>query len=150
MKAIRTGFHSVLSDGIEQFIAHKRTLGRRYDVEEKTLRLFDRYLTSQKVEHLRQVTPSLIEAFLASRPRKQARSYNHLLRTVRRLLDWLVAQGIVERSPVQTATRRQTAQRIAQPAVLSSRCDNEFCCALMPGISCHFSTQCHGLRVIQH
>ena len=30
MKAIWTGFHSVLSDGIEQFIAHKRTLGRRY------------------------------------------------------------------------------------------------------------------------
>lgn len=112
MKAIWTGFHSVLSDGIEQFIAHKRTLDRRYDVEEKTLRLFDRYLTSQKVEHLRQVTPSLIEAFLASRPRKQARSYNHLLSTVRRLFDWLFAQGIVERSPVQTATRRQTAQRI--------------------------------------
>jgi len=112
MKAICRGFHSVLANRIERFLAHKRTLGRRYDVEEKTLRLLDRYLINQKVKRLSQVTPGLIEAFLTSRPRKHARSYNHLLGTVRRLFDWLVAQGIVERSPVQTAARRQTAQRI--------------------------------------
>lgn len=112
MKATWTGFHSVLSDRIEQFIAHKRALGRRYDVEEKTLRLLDRYLINREVKHLNQVTPSLIEAFLASRPRKHARSYNHLLGTVRRLFDWLVSQGILEHSPVQTVARRQRAQRI--------------------------------------
>jgi site-specific recombinase XerD len=87
-------------------------LGRRYDVEEKTLRLLDRHLVHQKVKHLSQVTPSFIEAFLASRPRKQARSYNHLLCTVCRLFDWLVTQGVLEHSPVQTTPRRQTAQRI--------------------------------------
>ena len=74
MKTIRTGFHSILADRIEQFIAHKRTLGRRYDVEEKTLRLLDGHLVDQNVEHLSQVTPDFIEAFLASRPRKRPRS----------------------------------------------------------------------------
>ncbi len=112
MKTTWTGFHSVLSNWIERFLAHKRMLGRRYDVEEKTLRLLDRYLIHQKVKDLSQVTPGFIEAFLASRPRKQARSYNHLLGTVRRLFDWLLAQGIIEHSPVQTPVRRQTAQRI--------------------------------------
>jgi len=112
MKTIWTGFHSILGDRIEQFIAHKRTLGRRYDVEEKTLRLFDRHLVDQKVEHLSQVTPEVIEVFLASRPRKRPRSYNHLLSTMHRLFDWLVNQDVFDRSPVQTAPRRQTAQRI--------------------------------------
>jgi len=112
MKATWTGFRSIIADQIEQFVAHKRTLGRRYDVEEKTLRLLDRHLINQKVEHLSQVTPNLIEGFLVSRPRKCARSYNHLLSTVRRLFDWLVNQGVLDHSPVQMLPRRQTAQRI--------------------------------------
>jgi len=112
MKTTWTGFHSILADRIEQFITHKRTLGRRYEVEEKTLRLFDRYLVDRKVEHLSQVTPDLVEAFLASRPRHRPRSYNHLLGTVRRLFDWLVNQSTLDRSPLQTGPRRQTSQRI--------------------------------------
>jgi len=66
VRTIWTGLHSILADRIEQFIAHKRTLGRRYDVEEKTLRLLDGHLVAQNVEHLSQVTPDFIEAFLAS------------------------------------------------------------------------------------
>ena len=62
MKTTRARFHSILADRIEQFIAHKRSLGRRYDVEDKTLRLFDRYLAGPKVRHLRQITPGLVEA----------------------------------------------------------------------------------------
>ena len=112
MKTQHTGFHSLLAGRIEQFIAYKRALGRRYDVEEKTLRLFDRYLASTAATCLDQVTPVLIEAFLASRPRERPRSYNHLLCTIRRLFDWLVGQGTLDRSPVRSSPRRHTSQRI--------------------------------------
>lgn len=112
MKSTWTGFRSPLADGIQRFVAHKRALGRRFDIEERTLRLFDRYIAAQPVENPTQVTTELIQAFLSSRPRKRPRSYNHLLCTVRRLFDWLVVQGILERSPVQIRPRRQTAQRI--------------------------------------
>lgn len=106
------GLKSVLAGRIRQFLAHRRALGRRYDVEEKTLRLFDRYLIERRVKRPDQVTPAIIEAFLASRPRHRPRSYNHLLCTVRRLFDWLVAQGLLDQSPVRAEPRRQTSARI--------------------------------------
>ncbi len=109
MKA--AGFHSVLAEQIEGFLAHKRAVGRRFDVEEKTLRLLDRYVADHELNHLTQITPELVEAFLISRPRIRPRSYNHLLCTVRRLFDWLLDQGILQRSPVQSKPRRQTSPR---------------------------------------
>jgi site-specific recombinase XerD len=112
MKNTRTSFHSLLADRIRQFVTGKRSLGRRYDSEEKTLRLFDRYVAQQEITQLRQITPDRVAAFLASRPRQRPRSYNHLLCTIRRLFDWMVVQGIVPRSPVQARPRRQVAQRI--------------------------------------
>jgi len=39
-----------LAEWIEQFIAYKRSLGRRYEVEAKPLRLLDRYLYEHAVE----------------------------------------------------------------------------------------------------
>lgn len=111
MKSIWLGFRSVLAEGIERFLACKRSLGRRFETEEKTLRLFDRYLADREVSTPAQITPDLIEEFLASRPRKRPRSYNHLLGTLRRLFDWLVNQEILERSPVQVGPRRQTSGR---------------------------------------
>lgn len=111
MKHTDKGFSSFLAADIRRFVTHKRALGRRFDAEEKTLRLLDRYLAGQGMSRLGQVTPDLIETFLASRPRKQPRSYNHLLCTVRRLFDWLVDQDILEQSPVQAGPRRQTSQR---------------------------------------
>jgi site-specific recombinase XerD len=112
MKSTWAGFRSTLADGIQRFVAHKRAVGRRFDTEERALRLFDRYITEHGVENPIEVTSNLVEEFLASRPRKRPRSYNHLLCTVRRLFDWLVVQGILEKSPVQISPRRQTAQRI--------------------------------------
>ncbi len=112
MKATWTGFHSILAEPIKLFLAHKRSLGRRFEVEEKTLRLLDRYVADQSASQLNQVTPDLIEAFLVSRPRLRARSYNHLVGTVRRLFDWLLDQEVLDRSPVQVQPRRQTSQRI--------------------------------------
>jgi site-specific recombinase XerD len=111
MTPTSTIFRSVLAPDIQRFIAHKRALNRRFDVEEKTLKLLDRYLVEHEVKHLHQVTPDLIEAFLGSRPRPRPRSYNHLLCTVRRLFAWLVGQGALERSPVQVRPRRETSRR---------------------------------------
>jgi site-specific recombinase XerD len=87
---------------------HISALGRRFDVEEKTLRLLDRFLADRKVQSLEAVSSDVIDNFLATRPR----SYNHLLGTVRRLFAWLVQQGTVAVSPVQTGPRRQTSRRI--------------------------------------
>jgi site-specific recombinase XerD len=105
-------FRSPLAAAIRQFLAHKRALARRFDVEEKALRLLDRYLVEQDVRTLDQITPDRLDAFLASRPRTTPRSYNHLLGTVARFFNWLVEQGFLGRSPLGAKPRRQTAQRI--------------------------------------
>jgi hypothetical protein len=42
MKTRLADYQSVLAGGINRFLAHKRALGRRFDVEEKTLRLAER------------------------------------------------------------------------------------------------------------
>jgi site-specific recombinase XerD len=105
------GFSSPLADGISQFVAHKRVLGRRYETETYALRLFDRHLLAQRVTTLEAITPAVIEAFLAARPRSRPRSYNHLLGVLRRLFRWLVARGHVAHSPVLCPTRRTSSVR---------------------------------------
>jgi site-specific recombinase XerD len=112
MRSQWTGFHSVLGDDIRRFVDYKRALGRRYDNEEKALRGFDSYLVAQEVEDLSEVTPELIDRFLASRHRPRPRSYNLLLCTVRRLFDWMRDQGRVTDSPVRARSRRETSQRV--------------------------------------
>lgn len=104
-------FESILSDNIRRFLAYKRALGCRFDVEETALKLLDRYLVLEHISSLEQITPGVLNNFLASRPRKQPRSYNHLLSTIRRLFNWLVVQGVLTHSPLQARTRRVTAQR---------------------------------------
>lgn len=105
-------FRSPLADGIGRFLAYKRALGRRFDTEEKQLRLFDRFLVQQALTSLEQITPDLLAGFLAARPRPRPRSYNQLLGVLRRLFDWLVRQEILPQSPLQAVPRRDTAQRI--------------------------------------
>lgn len=112
MKSTWTGFQSILADEIQKFLAYKRALGRRFDTEEKDLRLFDRFLVEQDVEQVVEVTPVFIERFLASRPRRCPRGYNLLLCTVRRLFLWLVRQEIIDGSPVQVRPRRRISERI--------------------------------------
>ena len=112
MKSRQSNEQSCLADLMRRFVAHKRALGRRFDVEEKTLRLLDRFLVEQNVPRPDAVTPTLIDAFLATRPRVTPRSYNHLLGTIRRLFDWLVQQDVITDSPVQARPRRQTRRRI--------------------------------------
>jgi integrase len=66
---------------------------------------------AQGVTSLDAITPALIEAFLATRPRSRPRSYNHLLGVVSRLFQWLVARGYFSRSPVLCPTRRAVSLR---------------------------------------
>ena len=68
-----------LAEPIRQFLAAKRALNRRFNTEERTLRLLDRYLAERGIVQLVDVTSAVIEAFLTSRPRRHPRSYNHLL-----------------------------------------------------------------------
>jgi site-specific recombinase XerD len=104
-------FACLLSEGMAKFVAHKRVLGRRYETETNALKLFDRYLTVQGVTSVDALTPALIEAFLATRPRSRPRSYNHLLGVLRRLFKWLVGRGHLACSPVLCPTRRAASLR---------------------------------------
>jgi site-specific recombinase XerD len=105
-------FDSILAEGMERFLIHKRAAGRRYYTEGTVLRLLDRYLIEQQITGTDQITPELLNAFLASRPRKRPRSFNHLLTVTRAFFSWLVQQGLLLQSPVQAKPRRNTAQRI--------------------------------------
>lgn len=112
MKARWAGFRSPLATDIDRFLAYKRALNRRYDNEEKALRLLDHFLVVRGVDSIEVITSELLNAFLASRPRAHPRSYNHLLGVVRRLFAWLVDQEVLECSPLRAQSRRETARQL--------------------------------------
>ena len=104
------GFESVLADDIRNYLEYKRALGYKFETEESTLRLLDRYLDEQHVATITAITLPLIEAFLAARPRSNARSYNHLLGVVRCFFGWLVTQERLRDSPVRIHPKRTVKQ----------------------------------------
>lgn len=112
MRLQAPAFHGVLADGMTRFLAHKRALGRRFRSEERARHLLDRFLAAREIEHGEQITADGLAEFLASRPRRWPRSYNHLVGVVRRLLDWLVGQEFLPTSPLRATPRRVTAQRV--------------------------------------
>ena len=112
MRSAWTGFRSPLAHHIEQFVAIKRALGCRFASEDRTLRLLDRFLVDRGLTTLDDVTADVIDQFLASRPRRAPKGYNHLLGVVRRLFDWLVSQQVIAASPVRTRPRPETARRL--------------------------------------
>lgn len=103
-------FCSLLAEDIQIYLDSKRATGRKFHTEAGTLRLLDRYLLHNGVLDRIALTPSLIEAFLASRPRTRPRSFNHLLGVVRCFFAWIVTQGRLPRSPV-LARRRPARSR---------------------------------------
>ena len=103
-----TSFHSVLGKDFASYLRYKRALGRKFDTEERALRLFDRFLVEERVSDVAVVQPALIEAFLASRPRTRPRSYNHLLGVLRCFFAWQVIQERLARSPVRAHARPVT------------------------------------------
>jgi len=112
MRARWSGFRSPVAGEIERYLTQKRALGRRFRSEERELRLLDRFLVEQPVQATADIRPALLETFLASRPRTRARSYNHLLGTLRRLFAWLVVHGGLAASPLAARPRRETARRV--------------------------------------
>lgn len=112
MTAAWAGFHSPLASHIEAFLVFKRALGCLFRVEERALRLLDRFLVERQVASSSEVTPEVVDAFLRSRPRPAPRSYNHLRGTVGRLFDWMVARELISHSPLRSAPRRVTHVRI--------------------------------------
>lgn len=107
----RAHLQSFIGPDIEQFLAHKRSLGRRYDTEEKTLALLDDYCLQHGIGTLGEVTPTLVDDFLRSRRRLRPRSYNHLRCTLGRLFAYLVDRGKLTQTPVQSPPRRSSYQR---------------------------------------
>lgn len=105
-------YSSVLAEAMEQFLAHKRALGRCYDTEERHLLLLDRFLVAEGIDRLEGITPEILEAFLLSRPRHSPKSHNQLLGAVRRLLDWMVVQEMLAHSPLRGKPRRETGPRL--------------------------------------
>jgi integrase/recombinase XerD len=107
-----TRFQSILAAEMTDFLVHQRALGKRFHNEERALRLFDHYLVNQKIKAIAEITPAVVDAFLASRPRSRPRSYNHLLSVVGRLFKWLVRQQRCSQSPVQSRPRHATAAQM--------------------------------------
>jgi integrase len=101
-----------LGSAVQRFLEHKRALARKYESEERELRLLVRFAEEHRARRLDQLTPALLDEFLASRPRSRPRSFNHLLGVVGCLLDWAVTQELLEASPLRTRRRRATSSRI--------------------------------------
>ena len=81
---------SPIAPHIVAFVGHKRALNRRYDVEDKVLRMFDGYLNTAGIMTLAEITPAAVDAFFLSRTRTRPRSFNHLVGVIGRLFEWMV------------------------------------------------------------
>jgi integrase len=101
-----------IEDVVGRFIAHKRALGRKYNSAETELRLLVRFCADRSVVGIGELTPALLDEFLASRPRSRPKGFNHLLGVVRCMLDWAVAQQLIDASPLRARRRRVTSQPI--------------------------------------
>lgn len=107
-----TASSDVLELVVDQFLEHKRAHGRKYHSEQAELRLLIRFAADQSVTRLDELTPALLDEFLASRPRSRPRSFNHLLGVVGCLLDWAVSQQLLDVSPLRARRRRATSTRV--------------------------------------
>lgn len=107
------GFKSPLADGINAFLAAKRALGRKYETDDRSLRLLDQFLVDRGIQAVEEITSEVVDAFMASRPRVEPRSYNALLGVVCRLFAWLASRKMLARSPVRSRSRREVQGRLA-------------------------------------
>ena len=97
---------------IDGFLAHQRALRRKYRSEQATLRLLAGFATDRKITDIGALNAEILDEFFASRPRPRPRSFNQLVGIVSCWLDWAVAQQLLDRSPLRTRRRRETAQRV--------------------------------------
>lgn len=112
MSRARAPLRSLLAEPITAFLQYKTAMGCKYRTEAAALHLLDHYVADRRVIALDQIDSGLIDAFVASRPRNRARSYNHLVGVTRRFFNWASIQGLIQRNPVNLSPRRVTGQRI--------------------------------------
>ncbi len=105
-------WRSGLAEAIQQFVAYKRALNRKYRTEAAALRLFDRYLCENNSGGPDEIDSFVIDQFLQSRPRARPRSYNHLLGVLHCFFEWAVVQGLARHNPVVARRRRDIGKRI--------------------------------------
>lgn len=98
--------NATLESAVAGFLEHKRAVGRKYYSEEAELRLLVRFASNHGADRLDQLTPALVDDFLASRPRTRPRSFNHLLGVVRGMAQWAVTSELIPASPVTARCRR--------------------------------------------
>lgn len=101
-----------LANVVADYLAHKRALGRKFDTEEATLRLLLTFSNQHGVHGLGELTPALLDAFVTSRPRKRARSFNHLVGVICCFLEWAVSQQRLHASPLRRTRRHETDVRL--------------------------------------
>ena len=101
-----------LAAAVADFLAHKRALGRKYLSEEATLHLLLAFAEQHSLTDLADLTPQLLDEFVASRPRRRARSFNHLIAVLGSFLDWAVSQQLLDAPPWHGKRRRETDQRL--------------------------------------
>ncbi|QCO97933.1 integrase [Arthrobacter sp. 24S4-2] len=101
-----------LAAAVADFLAYKRALGRKYLSEEATLHLLLGFAEQHTVSDLADLTPGLLDEFVASRPRHRARSFNHLIGVLGSFLDWAVGQQRLDTSQWHGTRRRDTDRRL--------------------------------------
>jgi site-specific recombinase XerD len=106
MKIATADSSSILANDIQNYLHYKRSLGNKFHTEATALCLLDRYIAKIKINNVVAITASIIDAFLISRPRKQPRSYNHLLSVIRCFFRWLVVQERLADSPVHARPKK--------------------------------------------
>ena len=116
-----------IASAVERFIEHKRALGRKYHSEARELGCWSASPPTHQVSCLEQLTPALLDDFLASRPRPRPRSFNHLLGVVGCLLDWAVSQQLLDASAAASPppagaprTRSRSCSTLPRPAACST------------------------------
>ncbi|MFF2347539.1 tyrosine-type recombinase/integrase [Pseudarthrobacter sp. NPDC058119] len=101
-----------LTATVADFLAYKRALGRKYLSEEATLNLLIGFAEEHAVTDLAELTPRLLDEFVASRPRERSRSFNHLIGVTGSFLDWAITQQRVDAVHWQGRRRHETDRRL--------------------------------------
>ena len=98
---------------VSRFVDHKRAVGRKYESEEAALRMLVRFAEERDAGQLEQLTPALLDDFLASRSRPRPRRETatripFLFDTTqaRQLLDAAAALPDSTQAPLRGATYR--------------------------------------------
>lgn len=104
-------FQSFLSARLEAFIAHKRTLGRKYVNDAYVLGLFDRHVKERRIENFSELDESFFSSFMKTYSCWKASTRARAFCQIGQFLHFLVRQGDIP----QEQNPARFLPRIAQP-----------------------------------